>query len=540
MANSSCKRLTILICVALAGTACKGSPDNDPPADDARPGDRNAEDSGTESATSTVPINETDTPSHVDSATDTWTEAPVPDTGTARDAGEPDTNHPEAIEDLTIEPNPNNVLSCFVSWRTASPATSVVEFGEDAYAFRISDDTRVRDHRVLVIGMREARTYRIKAISTGNADFGTAYRESEFTTEPLPDIVPRPELVTFDPSRANTGWTLFPASSAADSPPPPSVITMIDEEGVPVWYFINGDQPDDRGDVDVRLQPNGTITVGPTAHQPAVEVDLAGNVVWTGPEQGLFEVMHHHFDKLPDGNYLGLRRARSADFTGDRVQIIQPDHEVLMDWNIFSYLTPAPGDRADWSHANSITVDPTGGVFYLSCRNFESILKVSLLGDQSIIWTFGDGGDFAPDSNAAEPWFYHQHDPEIQEDGTILLYDNGSSARGYSRVVQYALDEVNMTSEIIWEFPGDFTDIDEWYTDVWYTAIFGDADRLPNDNVLVTAGTGELDVISRIFEVTPDGEVVWAATVPPRAGFATGVYRAERLAPPPLVRRIEN
>ncbi len=39
---------------------------------------------------------------------------------------------------------------------------------------------------------------------------------------------------------------------------------------------------------------------------------------------------------------------------------------------------------------------------------------------------------------------------------------------------------------------------------------------------------------SRVFEVTKDGQVVWELKLP----FDFGVYRSERVSPPPLVRAL--
>ena len=53
---------------------------------------------------------------------------------------------------LTIEPNPNSVVSCLVSWKTDAPASSVVQFGLTDYLYEISDDTMVTDlHEVRIV-----------------------------------------------------------------------------------------------------------------------------------------------------------------------------------------------------------------------------------------------------------------------------------------------------------------------------------------------------------------------------------------------------
>ena len=76
--------------------------------------------------------------------------------------------------------------------------------------------------------------------------------------------------------------------------------------------------------------------------------------------------------------------------------------------------------------------------------------------------------------------------------------------------------------------------MDPWYRDTWYCPFWGDADRLPNGNYLITAGIRGPNSQSRVFEVTKDGQVVWELKLP----LDFGVYRSERVSPPPLVRAL--
>ena len=84
------------------------------------------------------------------------------------------------------------------------------------------------------------------------------------------------------------------------------------------------------------------------------------------------------------------------------------------------------------------------------------------------------------------------HYPTLLANGNILIFDNGWF-RGHSRVIEF-----NPQSEkIVWEYDG----LPE---NSFFTKRCGMAQRLPNDNILVTETAK-----GRVFEVTREGELVW-------------------------------
>ena len=109
-----------------------------------------------------------------------------------------------------------------------------------------------------------------------------------------------------------------------------------------------------------------------------------------------------------------------------------------------------------------------------------------------------------------------------------MIGEDGNPHDYQSRAVEYKIDEAANTATLVWEFPGTFP-VDAWYTTQFYVPFWGDADRLANGDVLVTAGRRGTMVRSRIFEVAKsDGKVVWEFQLP----LDYGVYRSERITPP--------
>jgi len=447
------------------------------------------------------------------------------------------------VSGLLVERNPNSTLSCYVVWTTDVEADSEVQFGVDGYQFHIVDTEAVTAHRVLVVGMHAETDYMLKAVSANSA--GSHSVEGSFTTGALPTGLPVATQTVADTSASEPGWTLvniMPAGTSGFVGTVPGIMVMYDTLGQPVWYYVNGNTPDERGDVSVRVLANHHVVLGPSSGEPAKEVDLAGDVVWQGPPPApsgpstdpASAPMSHYASKLDNGNYVVFRNLTNADgVIGALVQELSPENEVVWSWNLFDHVQPPEDAPLEWCHPNSVTIDLANDVFYLSCR-YQGVIKAKRSGDQAVLWVLGGekGGDFSFDPATAA--IFDQHDPEIHADGTVLVFDNhygyGRPPAGTtSRAIEFKLDEANKVATPTFEFPGSYANVDAWYKSEWLTPYWGDADRLANGNVLVCAGLRSSNGQTHVFEVRPsDGAVVWQLTLP--AGF--GAYQAERLSPP--------
>jgi hypothetical protein len=449
-------------------------------------------------------------------------------TGCPTETGEA---RPTAVQLLEVENNPNNVLSCWVRWITNEPATSRVEFGVEGEEPRwfIEHDELVTEHEIAVIGMHQKTVYDL-IVSSGGADGGGHIPvEASYQTRGVPFDTATFEVTELRDDLVQPGWLLTNLAMSEGSTE--SIALVLDEQGEPVWYYNLGAR---RGRADVvvtlvdRDDPAGPrVLIGgsvPGGMAPS-EVDLGGRVTWRGPEQpdGMASVgyMHHSFRKLDDGTYLALRNDFD-DGLQDEIEIFDSDGETLWSWRTAEH-TDMLGE--EYVHGNAVFTDATGDVYFNS-RNNHALYRIGR-DDGLVQWHLGCEGDFEMLTVHDDPWPSHQHAPQLTDEGHVLLFDNGDDDRGYSRVVEYALDESAFTAELVWEYPGDMAE------DPWYTTKWGDADRLANGNTLVTAAAREDEednTTARLFEVTADGTMAWELWVDDTdPDDVIGMYQAERI-----------
>ncbi len=142
----------------------------------------------------------------------------------------------------------------------------------------------------------------------------------------------------------------------------------------------------------------------------------------------------------------------------------------------------------DWAHCNTIEVLPDtpagrkderfrAGNILFSFRSLD-IIGVADVDKDKIVWAWGLGV------------LDGQHQPIMTPKGTILIFDNGT-ARGYSAAVE--IDPTTNTE--VWRYED---------RSGFFSAYRAGVQRLPNGNTMIC----ESDA-GRIFEVTPDKEIVW-------------------------------
>lgn len=419
----------------------------------------------------------------------------------------------------------------------------------------VNDGTRIwqrsfhdyrKEHSVPLLGFKPDRTSLIFVTITDKRRNTVSAEPLIFVTDPLPANFPKSVLLTNQPNRMEPGYTLFRVQNRNGLK---AYLTIVDDFGEVVWYSGVPSA------ADVRQLENGNLLV-PLA-TGLVEVNMLGNTVRTlRPPAGLPVNIHDGVPTdhgtilyLSDGSRVLTNFPTSATdpnaplrtasvLYNKVVEISAADGSWVKTWSPIdvldpyrlTYLTFNFRNALGWDiqHANAVLEDPRDDSLIVSMRHQNAVIKFSRATGQ-LKWILGPHENWSEDfqqyllTPEGEPfeWHYGQHAPMITPHGTLLLFDNGNlraipydppvlDADTYSRAVEYAIDETNMTVSQVWDYGSNTPER-------LFSPIIGKAQWLTNKgNVLSTFGyvtyvngaapsqSATNATMSRIVEVTHD------------------------------------
>ncbi len=264
---------------------------------------------------------------------------------------------------------------------------------------------------------------------------------------------------------------------------------------------------------DFKVQPNGLLTYFDEYAQVFYGLDSAYHMADSFYCGNGYSTNEHELRVLPDGHaYVMSYDAETVGMDtvvpgghptalvwGLIIQEIDRDKNVVFEWRSWDHLkiTDATQEdltawEIDYVHGNSIDIDVNGNIM-ISSRNIDEVTKISRSTGE-IMWRLGGkNNQFTIHDNAG--WIDHQHTAYHLPNGNITIHDNGTF-RGYSRAVEYAIDETTRVATKVWEYNANQAVLG------W---AMGSTQRLPNGNTLI--GWGSANPIAA--EVTPNGTVVY-------------------------------
>ncbi len=299
-------------------------------------------------------------------------------------------------------------------------------------------------------------------------------------------------------------------------------------EGNPVGYYVPGMEPSvDRGRTLILCHKNiknSKISEKLLLDDSIIEVSWDGEIIWEW-------LCSDHFADMGFSEEAKNALARNPN------------------------MRDSGGGMGDWMHMNSISTLGPNRWFEQGDTRFHpdniiwdgrqtNIIAITDKKSGKIVWQIG------PEYAARPAWQnlgqiigqHHAHmiPRGLPGEGNILVYDNGGWAgygapnpgapkgidnalRDYSRVLEFD----PCTLKIVWQYsPKEAGFTIPMSAFMFYSGFISSAQRLPNGNTLITEGAW-----GRIFEVTPEHEIVWEYINPyfGKYSHVNMVYRAYRL-----------
>ncbi|MBT4587641.1 MAG: aryl sulfotransferase, partial [Rhodospirillaceae bacterium] len=311
------------------------------------------------------------------------------------------------------------------------------------------------------------------------------------------------ELVSHNPDKAFSGYTIFTPLGQTST-----YLINMKGEVAHEWKL-----PTMAGNY-AYLLPNGNLLAAQkTLEGPAtfpgkggqlIEMDWDGNILWEYTDH----MQHHDFRRLENGNTIYgaweiMPKEAAARVQGGRpntehengiysdvVKEIDPDGNLVWDWRISrdveieKYPLCPIEHRKEFGHINSMQKLENGDVL-ISCRN-NHLVAIIDHETKDFSWSMCDMK------------LGHQHDATMLENGNILIFVNGAHSVYGGPNFGSRIHEIDpKTKEVVWEYKGAPP-----YT--FHSPFISGMERLPNGNTLICEGQW-----GRLFEVTPESEIVW-------------------------------
>ncbi|MEM8995313.1 MAG: arylsulfotransferase family protein [Acidobacteriota bacterium] len=265
--------------------------------------------------------------------------------------------------------------------------------------------------------------------------------------------------------------------------------------------------------------------------------DWNGRLLWRS-----YIDAHHDLDVGRSGRIwtLGLEDRRDGDlfFQDHLILEVSAEGDLLREYSLFDALRSNPDlyelprrtehpkaigedGRVDLLHSNAIGLMPfpglsdRGELYCASCVlvtvRHQNLVAIIHPESKRLVWAWGPGELQFP------------HEATWLENGHILIFDNGTKERAFSRIIEVE----PRSGEIVWTYrhprKGGF-----------FSAGRGTAQALPGGNVLIASSNQ-----SRVFEINRQGHLVWAYRTRGLDGRQVTV-RAQKYPPTLLAPLIEG
>lgn len=383
-------------------------------------------------------------------------------------------NYPASLPYINLNPFGVCPLSALIKFSTEKACKTTVIISSD---IKITLNEFKVEHEIHVTGLFADTDNVVKVICT-NEDGSEEKFTHNIETLPLPSEYPKLDLIKSNKELMSSGMMSMSLGKSEGVRTINHLYSIIDESANVRWLYTGV-----TCHVLSKLKNGNLIVDAPIssgicgAYTAAgfVEMDFLGRII------NFFKIpngLHHDVIELPSGNFLAItqRENTKQDLL---VEIHRESKEIIKEWDfreILDFERETVIDKIsvnhplDWLHLNSMVYDEKSNSIIASSRNQSTVVKFNK-DTSEIKWIL------APPYNWSEKfkklllkpigkdfdWMWSQHTPVINEEGNLLIFDNGNfrsydfenavlAHNNYSRGVEYKIDEENMTVEQIWQY----------------------------------------------------------------------------------------
>ena len=281
---------------------------------------------------------------------------------------------------------------------------------------------------------------------------------------------------------------------------------IVDNSGNPAYYNKVGIQ----WGIDFKIQPNGTLSYFDFNTDQYYILNTAFRIIDSVQCGNGYITDDHELRVYPDGNMFILGDdyetvnmsqivpggSQDPTVEGSILQELDKNKNVIFQWRSWDHykITDATHENLtapniDYVHANAIEIDTDGNIL-LSARHLDEITKINSQ-TGNIIWRWGGiNNQFTFVNDTLR--FSHQHAIRFLPNHNIIFFDNGNfHTPPFSRAVEYKIDEINKTADLVWQFRNN--------PDIFGSAL-GYVQRYGNGNTLICWGQAD----TTLSEVTPE------------------------------------
>lgn len=278
---------------------------------------------------------------------------------------------------------------------------------------------------------------------------------------------------------------------------------MLDSDGEVRWYLWLRNHPklNITAHCGFTRLMNGNLLGGDARKGNLYEFDMVGNLVkeWNIASKGYR--FHHEVMEMPNNNFLAtVTKEGSKNFLGTYtrfdyvIEVNRETGDIVTEWDLKKCMDPERDtmlsiqDMEDfhhnWTHSNGVTYSLDDDCILVSNR-YQGLVKLTR--KNQLVWFFTPhrgtakvsssllipldaNGNKITDRDVLDgkkfhenfDWVWGAHCPILLDNGHILIFDNGYHRRhdeidiysqvGYSRAVEYEINEKEKTIRQVWEY----------------------------------------------------------------------------------------